>query len=187
MLTIHRGLQRLTNSEQPPPSDVVLGYEADEYGTSILNWQPGFIQKSLNNGVTRYITNGAGVSAPSENLGFYFSGVRGANWGPIEEGDQSANTTANSMITLNMTTMRVESWQNSSLPSSIPGRANAELVWLPVSQSGVLIAIGGVINPEILTATQQLTVAQAQASVCCVGPLDIQSLIESRTKLALIS
>jgi hypothetical protein len=158
----------LSDSQQPPPSGVILGYEADEYGTSILNWKAGFIQKSLDNDVSRYVTNGAGVSAPSENLGFYFSGMRGKNWGSIENGDQSSNVTADSMITVNMTTMRAETWQNDTLPSNITGRANAELVWIPASESGVLVAIGGVVNPEILTVTNNLTEAQAQESVSCL-------------------
>ncbi|KAH8704211.1 hypothetical protein BGW36DRAFT_394341 [Talaromyces proteolyticus] len=161
---LYGGLPRLTNSENPPPTDVVLGYEEFEYSTIIPNWGTGFIQKSTDNGVTRYITNGAGVSAPSENLGFYFSGMRGPRWGAIEGGDGSANTTSNSFITVNMTTMRLETWQNLTLPSTVTGRANAELVWLPVSDSGVLVAIGGVINPEILKADRNLTVDDARAS-----------------------
>lgn len=144
---------------------MVLGYEASENSASVQGWEPGFTQKSTNNGVTRYITNGAGVSAPSENLGFYFSGMGGPNGGIIEGGDGSANTTATSLITVNMTNMGTENWQNSSLPSDVAGRANAEVVWLPVSESGVLVAIGGVINPEILTPDRNLTYSEAQASV----------------------
>jgi hypothetical protein len=144
---------------------VILGYEVHEYSTNIPNWKSGFLQKSIDNDVTRYVTNGAGVSAPSENLGFYFSGMRGPGWGRVEGGDESANTTADSLITVNMGTMRLETWQNMSLPTSVAPRANAELVWLPVSESGVLIAIGGVTNPEILTADRNLTAEQAKASV----------------------
>lgn len=161
----HRGLARLTNSENPPPSDVILGYEVYEYSTNIPNWNTGFIQKSTDNDVTRYVTNGAGVSAPSENLGFYFSGMRGPSWGSIEGGDRSANTTANSFVTVNMTTMRLETWQNMTLPTNVTPRANAELVWLPVGESGVLVAIGGVINPEIITPERNLTESQAAQSV----------------------
>ncbi|CRG83183.1 putative ATP-dependent helicase YwqA [Talaromyces islandicus] len=161
---LYGGLARLTNSENPPPSDVILGYEVYEYSTNIPNWKSGFIQKNTDNDVTRYVTNGAGVSAPSENMGFYFSGMRGPGWGSIEGGDESANTTADSLITVNMTTMRLETWQNMSLPTSVAPRANAELAWIPVSESGVLVAIGGVINPEILTADRNLTVEQAKES-----------------------
>lgn len=165
-LTEARGLTRLTDSQDPPAANIVTAYEAYQYGPERTSWEPGFIQKTLPQNVTRYITNGAGVSAPSENLGFYFSGMRGADWGLIQEGDQSANTTANTLITVDMSVMRNETWTNDTLPDNIPGRANAELVWLPVSESGALVAIGGVINPESLTVTQGLTESQAAASVC---------------------
>jgi hypothetical protein len=92
--------------------------------------------------------------------------MRAADWGLIQDGDQSANTTANTLIGVNMSVMRGETWTNDTLPDYIPGRANAELVWVPVSSSGVLIAIGGVINPASLTAAQVLANSQAAASVC---------------------
>jgi hypothetical protein len=164
-----RGLSRLTDSQDAPPADMILAYQQYKWGSPPASWQHGFVQKSLPSNVTRYITNGAGVSAPSENLGFYFSGIRGANWGSIEEGDQSANMIADTLITVNMTTMQKESWKNTTLPANVPGRANAELVWIPVSESGVLVAIGGVINPEVLTASRNLTAAEAQESVCFGG------------------
>ena len=165
MLTDARGLARLSNSQDAPASNLVLGYEQDQYGPAIINWQAGFIPKSLTNGLTRYITSGGAVSVPSENVGFYFSGVHGQNWGVIEADDLSPNVTANTLITVNMSTMRNETWSNNTLPDSVPGRINAELVWIPVSQSGVLIAIGGVLYSDALTADTGLTATEAAASV----------------------
>lgn len=165
-LTEARGLTHLNDSQDPPAANIVTAYEAYQYGPERTIWEPGFIQKTLPQNVTRYITNGAGVSAPSENLGFYFSGMRGEDWGLIQEGNESANTTANTLITVDMSVMRHETWTNDTLPDNIPGRANAELVWLPVSESGALVAIGGVINPESLTAVHALSGSQAAASVC---------------------
>lgn len=144
----YSGLIRGTDSQSPPDSQEVLGYEAYQYGPFRESWTPGFIQEPLPTGLTRYITNGAGVSIPSQNLGFYFGGMRGANWGAIEATVAPANVTANTLIEVDMSTMRAEKWTNHSLPNFVPGRANAELVWIPVSQSGVLVAIGGVVNPE---------------------------------------
>jgi hypothetical protein len=166
-LTEVRGLTSQTDSESPPASNTILGYEAYQYGPKRASWQPGFIQKALPGNITRYITNGAGVSAPSESLGFYFSGMRAMDWGLIQAGNLSnlSATTANTLVSINMSVMRQETWANDTLPEDILGRANAELVWIPVSRSGVLIAIGGVINPASLTATQALTQAQAAASV----------------------
>jgi hypothetical protein len=163
---LYGGLTRQTDSSQgPPAANLVLGYEQDQYGLGqAVNWQPGFLEKDLTDGVTRYITDGGAVSAPSENLGFYFSGVHGQNWGAIEDDDQSANVTANTLITVNMSTMRNETWSNNTLPGNIPGRINAELVWIPVSQSGVLIAIGGVLYSDAMTSGIGLTTTQAAAS-----------------------
>jgi hypothetical protein len=83
----------------------------------------------------------------------------------IEGGNGSTYTTATSLITVNMTAMRNESWRNSSLPANVSGRANAEMVWLPVSESGILVVIGGVINPEILAPNRNLTYDDMTASV----------------------
>ncbi|KAF3403315.1 putative carboxymethylenebutenolidase [Talaromyces pinophilus] len=163
-LILYGGLPRLTDSANPPPAEVILGYEAYKDSSSIEGWKPGFEQKSTNDSVTRYVTNGAGVSVPSENRGFYFSGMRGPVGDLIQGGDGSTYTTATSLITVNMTTMGNESWQNSSLPVNIPARANAEIVWLPVSESGILVVIGGVINPEILSPSRSLTDDDIKAS-----------------------
>ncbi|KAJ4506372.1 hypothetical protein HRR83_003085 [Exophiala dermatitidis] len=152
-LYLYGGLPRLTDAASAQSADAVLGYEAYQYGPDRQSWSPGFYQGSLPDGVTRYITNGAGVSAPSENLGFYFSGMRSANWGPIYYDDSSANETANTLIQVDMSTMRGEKWTNTTLPDNIPPRANAELVWIPVSKQGVLVAIGGVAAPEEIWAT----------------------------------
>jgi hypothetical protein len=125
-----------------------LTFENYQYGPDRESWEPGFIRSTLSDGVNRYVAAGASVSAPSENLGFYFSGVRGEAWGPITENNYSANITSDKLISVDMSTMREEVWSNHSLPDNVPGRVNGELVWIPVSESGVLVAIGGVINAE---------------------------------------
>ena len=150
-LYLYGGLPRLTDSVSPQSETTVLGYEAYQYGTHRDSWAPGFYQGSLSEGVTRYITNGAGTSAPSENLGFYFSGLRSPDWGPIYYDDASANVTANTLIEVDMSVMRSETWSNTTLPDDIAPRVNAELVWLPVAEQGVLVAIGGV------TATEEIS------------------------------
>lgn len=147
-LYLYGGLPRLTDSSTGQNDDAVLGYEAYQYGPDRSSWSPGFYQGSSGDNVTRYITNGAGASAPSENLGFYFSGMRAPDWGEIHYEDASANTTANTMIQVDMSTMREEDWTNLTLPEEIRPRANAQLVWLPVAERGLLVAIGGVTDPE---------------------------------------
>lgn len=138
---------RLTNSTEPPPDNEVIGYEAYQYGPFRNNWEPGWNEETLSPNVIRYITNGAGVSVPSENLGFYFSGMRSPDWGPFTYDGMESNATADTLITVNMAVMREEKWTNDTFPNYINGRANAELVWVPVSESGVLVAVGGVVDP----------------------------------------
>ncbi|PKX88951.1 uncharacterized protein P174DRAFT_471381 [Aspergillus novofumigatus IBT 16806] len=163
-LYLYGGLLRLTDSQDPPADNAVLGYERYQYGPERESWQPGFIIDNLDSGVTRYATNGAGVSAPSEKLGFYFSGMRGKDWGPVYADDESANVTSDRMIKVDMSSMRENKWSNLSLPTYVPPRANAELVWIPVAESGVLVAIGGVIIPATIFSSEGLTSAQQNAS-----------------------
>ncbi|RWQ98209.1 hypothetical protein C8Q69DRAFT_458087 [Paecilomyces variotii] len=164
---LYGGLALFEGFENAQLPNQILGYEADQWGPYRESWSPGFLQKTLPNGATRFVTNGAGVSVPSENLGFYFSGMRSEDWGLIAEGgfpNITANVTANTLISVNMTTMRDEKWENDTLPDNIPARANAELVWIPVSESGALIAMGGVTDPEVLNPSRSLTEEQMIAA-----------------------
>ncbi|KAI9799472.1 MAG: hypothetical protein M1833_003994 [Piccolia ochrophora] len=148
---LYGGLLRDTDSLRPPPATSVLGYERYQYGPERASWDPGFYNGELPEGVSRYITAGAAVNIPSENLGFYFSGMKRKDGGDIRtSGRQQYNATAvsDSLIAIDMATMREENWSNDTLPDDIPGRANGELVWIPSSDRGLLVAIGGVINPE---------------------------------------
>lgn len=133
-----------------PPKNTIWGYEAYQYGTAKPRWEPTAVTETTGDEVTRYITNGAGVSAPSENLGFYFSGMHGANYSEIRMSKlYQANETSDRLITVDMSEWREPKFSNDSIKGAT-GRASGELVWLPVSGSGALIAIGGVTNPEVL-------------------------------------
>ncbi|KAH0536463.1 hypothetical protein FGG08_006676 [Glutinoglossum americanum] len=164
-LLLYGGLLALTDSNTQPDYNKVLGYEKYQH---FLAQRPDWVEdwNSLNlpTNMTRYITQGAGVSVPSENLGFYFGGMRATNWGEIYRGVnyatslKAANISADTLISVDMSTMRSEKWANSTLPDGVRGRANAELAWVPVTTQGVLLAIGGVIYPEDLhfPTSQQL-------------------------------
>ncbi|KAJ5929293.1 hypothetical protein N7454_007141 [Penicillium verhagenii] len=149
---LYGGAAMLTSdSTEASSEDTVLGYEAYQYdGVTIQDWEPMWWTDTLPDNMTTYITNGAGESAPSENLGFYFSGMHALSWGSIFYPAVAANVTANTLITLNMTVMRSETWENDTLPSYIQGRANAELVWVPVSESGVLTALNEKLSPKFM-------------------------------------
>ncbi|KAJ6120146.1 hypothetical protein N7523_004426 [Penicillium sp. IBT 18751x] len=144
---LYGGMLRLTNSTESPPDNTILGYEAYQYGAYRNNWDPGWREETLPTNITRYITSGASVSVPSENMDFLFSGMRASNWGSFTYDRMDSNMTANTLISVNLTVMRNKEWTNNTLPSYIPGRAGAELVWVPVSEFGVLVAIGGVVDP----------------------------------------
>jgi hypothetical protein len=157
-------MRRNTGTTESPPDDQVLSYAGYQYGPYKSAWAAGWNQESLSDNVTRYVTNGAGASAPSENLGFYFSGMRAPDWGDFTLNNLGSNTTADTLITLDMSTMRAGKWSNNTLPSYIPGRANAELVWVPVSESGALVAIGGVINPIEIYRNQKANSTRTEES-----------------------
>ncbi|CRL18927.1 Galactose oxidase/kelch, beta-propeller [Penicillium camemberti] len=146
-LYLYGGMHPNTNSYNPTAANDVLSYAAYQYGPHRSEWKPDWKQEDLSTNVTRYITNGAAASAPRENLGFYFSGMRAADWGDFNYDLLQSNQTADTLITLDMSQMSVGSWTNTTLPSYVPARANAELVWVPVSESGILVAIGGVVEP----------------------------------------
>jgi hypothetical protein len=112
----------------------------------------GFLLATLPANMTRYLAWGAAVSVPSENLGFYFSGLRSSTWGPIYNLADNQSLVADTLstrlieVTMNLDTQSDATWNNISLPGTVPGRAGAELVWIPVSEQGILVGIGGVLD-----------------------------------------
>jgi len=147
------GLLTETDAFDPPDANSVTSYAAYP-ARNQGQFEKGYTLRKLPNGITRYVTNGAAVSVPSENLGFYFGGLRSADWSSIfySPGPKNASYRADiqslTLIELDMTVQLKETWTNYTLPTEVPGRANAELVWVPVSEQGILVAIGGVIYPS---------------------------------------
>lgn len=166
------GLLLYTDAFSLPDSQSIEGYEAFWYGAAGKQFTPGFIDGTLPPGVTRYVTAGGGVSVPSENAGFYFSGLRSASSGAVfyPSGNKSLNAdvVSNTLISVNMTVQRSETWANQTLPTNVPGRANPELVWIPVSRQGVLIAIGGSVDPEFAYVNQSLSNSQETHDVSLI-------------------
>ncbi|KAH8586853.1 hypothetical protein B0O99DRAFT_585342 [Bisporella sp. PMI_857] len=153
------GLVAFTDAFKAQDADQVASYQAYPNGLPVQQFSPGYLLKELTVPITRYVTAGAAASAPSENLGFYFGGLRAANFGPIYQNsgrNYSVNADVNSLtlIEANMTSQNQETWTNSTLPKEAPGRASAELVWVPVSDKGILVAIGGVIFPYYANVNQ---------------------------------
>lgn len=157
-------MRKSTNVTDEPAGDTVLGYQAYQYNSDASMWAPKWFSEDLPSGVSRYNTNGAGVSAPSEDMGFYFSGMRAAGWGSFTYNDMKSNKTADTLITVNMAEMGKGEWSNYTLPDYVPGRSKGELVWVPVSKSGVLVAIGGVVEPVEFWRTTELSDSQISES-----------------------
>ncbi|KAK3898113.1 hypothetical protein C8A05DRAFT_38314, partial [Staphylotrichum tortipilum] len=154
---LYGGLTQRTAAVVDPPGDSVLCYEKYQYGP-VRTFSPNFVDKPLGAGVTRYVAHGGAASAPSENLAWYFSGMRSANFGPIytkgsANKSNGALYTSDTLITLDMAHQQQEKFSNRTLPKEIPGRANPELVWVPVGQRGILVALGGVVYPDFVNYT----------------------------------
>ncbi|KAI9890298.1 MAG: hypothetical protein M1814_004334 [Vezdaea aestivalis] len=149
---LYGGLVKRTDAFVAPNADTFLTFEQYQSPPIRQLWAPGFVQGQLPSGVTRYITAGAGVNVPSENLGFYFSGLHSTNWGNISSptGTSASNATivANTLISVDMSVMRSEKWTNDTLPSIAEGRISGETVWIPTSKQGVLVVLGGVSDSE---------------------------------------
>lgn len=145
----------VTNNEalyDDPDSDDRTSYQFYQYGPEKSIWEKGFDTGKLNNDVTRYVAYGAAVSAPSENKAWYFSGLTSPNHGPIFSNGKAdmgnkAVEVSDRLITLDMETQFQEEWGNDTL-RSVKGRSNAEAVWVPVGEQGILVILGGVVYPD---------------------------------------
>lgn len=135
-----------------PDDDEVLAYQAYQYGPNKPAWRQGFINADLQDGVTPYIAYGGGVNAPSENKAWYFSGLTSPTRGVIYTNSLNATNKpvniSNTLIELDMSEQLDEKWTNKTLPEDIKGRANPEVVWVPVGKEGILVVLGGVTYPE---------------------------------------
>lgn len=151
------GTSLFTDAFPSPNSDSAISFDVFSDGTPGKQFFKGFKQRKLPTNLTRYVTYGGSVSIPSENLGYYFSGYRAANFGEIRtnpgplNASQLANVTSQTLISIDMSSQIDPKWFNDSLPSNVPGRANPEIAWIPVSEQGILVALGGVINPVYAT------------------------------------
>lgn len=137
-----------------PDADEITKWQGYQYGIEKPAFSVGFESVTMSN-LTRYIAYGGTASVPSENLAFYFSGMRAPDWGgtdyPTGNESLTASVVADTLITLDMAIQLKETWSNDTIPDSIPGRANPELVWVPVGEKGILVALGGVLYPEFIT------------------------------------
>lgn len=163
------GLIVTTDASVDPDDDEGLEWQEYDYGVDKPAFAPGFKNYKLDDDMTRYIAYGGASNVPSENLAFYFSGMHSDIWGEISYpgGNESLTATvvSDTLITLDLSTQNSETWNNVTLPDSIPGRANPELIWVPVGEKGILVALGGVVYPEFINADHVSDNATASVSI----------------------
>ncbi|CAK7212564.1 hypothetical protein SBRCBS47491_001509 [Sporothrix bragantina] len=149
---LYGGLLANTDQFALPAGNAAQLYQQYQYGADKPAFRPGFINVDLPTNVTRYVAYGGAASAPSENKAWYFSGLRSPSYGPIYTVSGVDSLTAinvsDTLITVDMATQNSETWTNATLAPSVSGRANPSVVWVPVGAQGILVAVGGVVDPE---------------------------------------
>lgn len=151
-----------------PPDNQGLEFSGHSYGVEKPAFAARFVPYELTGNITRYIAYGGAANVPSENLAFYFSGLHGPTWGDIYYPDgnasHTANVVSNTLVTLDMTTQQEESWSNDTLADGVSGRASSELIWVPVGDKGILVALGGVVYPEFVEGSRSSSNMSASVS-----------------------
>lgn len=148
------GMTLRSDSYPDPDRDFVWEYQAHAYSASDRAFSPGFIAEELPDGVTRYLAYGAGVSVPSENKAFYFSGLHAPDKGVIYESYAVEATVPSNVsdtlisVTFDDEAQNVETWENATLPGAVQKRAGASGVFVPVGEEGILVFVGGATFPE---------------------------------------
>lgn len=149
---LYGGLIAETDTIAAEAAEVVWEYQVDAYGIDQTAFSPGFktyeVDRDGGNVTSRYIAFGGAANVPSENLAFYFSGLRSSTWESISSISVDLASTANTLISLDFDTQNQEVFTNYTLPDTVSARAGPELVWVPVGEKGILVALGGVIDLE---------------------------------------
>ncbi|KIW36637.1 uncharacterized protein PV06_11149 [Exophiala oligosperma] len=91
-------------------------------------------------------TNGAGANAPSERRSFYFGGFCNDSVAAYSYFNQPKNQ-CKWLITVDMSELGHATWSKRPLNGNSSWRSESGLVWVPTSTAGILVVIGGVIQP----------------------------------------
>ena len=158
---LYGGLTQASDSFPDPDADFVSEYQAHAYEGKESGFKPGFVSDALPDGVTRYAVYGAGVSAPSENRAWYFSGVYNEAHGPSYSGgfgdDAALPVVSRDFISVEFDeeSQNSETWKNATLPGSVGKRGGAQGVFVPVGEGGILVFVGGVTHGEFANGTAE--------------------------------
>ena len=153
-----------------PEDDEVLSYQVYQYGPEKASWAPGFKNANLGKGVNSYIAYGGAVTAPSENKAWYFSGLTSPDHEVLftnsPNSTHKAVNVSDTLIQLDMAQQLSEKWTNKTLPDGVKGRAQPEVVWVPVGEQGILVVLGGVTYPEWAGLGHKSADSDASVSQC---------------------
>lgn len=167
---LYGGMPIVSDTSTDPDANEVKEWQGYDYGVDKPSFAPGF--KTFQANVTNYLAYGGAANVPSENLAFYFSGMHAPEWGviypPSADESLTASVVANTLITLDMSVQNSEIFSNVTIPDDIPGRANPELIWVPVGEKGILVALGGVVYPEFITSAHASDNQTASVSVAAI-------------------
>jgi hypothetical protein len=180
-LWTYGGALQETDSSTAPGADVVALYKV--YPSAPLQVVGGWQLSSLPKNITRYVTYGASVSIPSENLGFYFSGARTKSSGPIYY--PTVNETLNAdfpssqLIGIDMGGYPPgnATWSNNTIDGGVQSRSGGELAWVPVSEKGILVGIGGVTDLVYSSTSESFNTSETQTIVYPTLMISLRYLI----------
>ncbi|KAI5285510.1 hypothetical protein KEM54_000513 [Ascosphaera aggregata] len=128
----------------PPSAQSIVVYRRYAQPGASSSGVPGISEVLLHDNINRYVVGGAAASAPSENLGFYFSGKHTEGWNSTDETDTQTPVISKRLIIADLAEgFNADGWKNETVGKNIPGRPGAEIVWVPVSNKGMLVVIGG--------------------------------------------
>jgi hypothetical protein len=135
-----------------PRADELLSYRIYPTRPDEPKKSGSFNPRDLPANVTRYVAYGGAANAPSEQKSWYFSGLTSPTHGdifsnPAEDDSNRAIEVSNRMITLDSNNQVDPKWSNGTI-GSVKGRANPEVIWVPVGYKGILVVLGGVIAPH---------------------------------------
>lgn len=97
----------------------------------------------------------------------------------VAYGAETVSVTLENMLKVDMEVIHDATWENKTLPEHVRGRGSARLAWVPVSDQGILLAIGGVKNPVDIRYTPNASL-DSEANAVSPGFMQTISIYDIR-------
>ena len=94
-------------------------------------------------GLDHVLSHSTSLSVPNEELAFHFSG---AVW-TVAVLYAETWSIAHSLIEVQLSDYGQARFVNMTLPANVHGRVGAEAIWIPTGARGLVLVLGGVVNP----------------------------------------